>query len=510
MRRLVESDVQSSEEESDSDEHYCENIETVDDLKIVNKSALNWILKNCKSIRDLNLTQCLFDKEVIDLICIYCPNLVSLKFTDSGSEEKDMINLGQNCGQSLEKLVVSEVFGSKTFSLRCLLNYCSNLKFFNNRIDSITGRKQTVLPKLEVLKINDILEEKHISRMHLMAKQYGQRLKSLEIEFEFKSGKFLLKALKTIASFKNLEKLDLKISKPVKDLRSIDEKLKEIAVNCLNIKTLHLDLDSCGHQLIAGNLFNVFGMFRNLEFLNVDLPEPQLIIKDESDIDDFEVEYIFKLNDEIKNARIESFKDCQKLDTITLSFSQIDDKFLKDIEIYLPNLKAIHIQTSCDIRDDSMIAFSKLKSLKTLFITKNHSVDDDFFGITDNGLCALINSCAKINFISFMGRLNISHNSIDSLRAKALMNPKINYYFSCVWFESRRDRDYAPLDVESFDNLPNNLKINFGSAVNSDEEFDCSSDEYSDEDSDEDLLQLIDRFEMLRVLQQRINRTNHY
>jgi hypothetical protein len=481
IEKLIEREDNSENDMSDESE------EDVDKKpKVVNKVVLNWFLKNCKFINEINFRNCLFDNEIIESICNYCQNLKVLKFMDKGFDEKSIVKLGKICGKQLEKIVIL-AFNEREESgfVKTLLNYCSNLKqIYCENIETFINSEKSFLPKLEVFDIT--INEENKECLKIMADKYEQQMKNFDIFLKLNDGNNLCEALDLIKRFVNLEFLSIFISfDPKNNCKPIDESIKEIAINCQKIKFFRIDISYCSEKLISGDLLTVSGMFQNVTQIHIYLPD---IRDNEEENDENNPQTI--INKDLLNSNINCFKNCKNLTKLVLTFSLLDDTFLEDINQYLPNLSTIHLSTAQELTDETMFSLSKLIGLKFLKIAKNILKEDTFPEITDSGVCQLLNSCPNIETIVFEGRPDITPKTIETLIKIAKENPKRNLKFLCSWredidFTVEEKAFFTPIDMKSFNDLPQNLIIEL------EERDDCSLDEESfdeedNDDSDED------------------------
>jgi hypothetical protein len=457
--------------------------------KVVNKVVLNWFLKNCKFINEINFRNCLFNNEIIELICNYCQNLKVLEFMDKGFDEKSIVKLGKICGKQLENIfIIPSNKREESGFVKTLLNYCSNLKqIYCETIETFINREKSFLPKLQVFGIS--INEENKEFLKIMADKYKKQLKGLDIFLKLKDGNDLCEALDLIKSFVNLEILAILIvSDPINNCKPIDKSIKEIAINCRKIKSYVIDIESCSEKLISSELFSALGMFQNAKKVFIHLPD----IKDnkgKSNENDSQT----KANKALLNSNINCFKNCKNLTKLVLTFSLLDDTFLEDISQYLPNLSAVRLKTAQELTDKTMTSLSKLIGLKFLKISKNNYQNKkySFLGFTDSGVCQLLNSCPNIATIVFEGRPDITQKTIETLIKIAKENPKRKLVFWCVYIEFCIDeRIFAPIHqyMKSGTVLSQNLiiKLHDNWISYSISRLEESSDEEDNYDSDED------------------------
>jgi hypothetical protein len=138
----------------------------------------------------------------------------------------------------------------------------------------------------------------------------------------------------------------------------------------------------------------------------------------------------------------------------------MNDNYFQNIDLYLPQLEYLFINTEDIITDKSLYSLAKLKNLKVIgfdWTRPQLSVP-----ITDKGLNHFINNCQNIESIRFYKKPNISYKTIDALIELALNKPRIK-------FNHKFRRRYTENDIQIIDGLivgttkplPNNLNIEF-------------------------------------------------
>jgi hypothetical protein len=89
-----------------------------------------------------------------------------------------------------------------------------------------------------------------------------------------------------------------------------------------------------------------------------------------------------QLNESISVLNFGKYKQLKHL---FIKFTKIDDNFLKDIELPVPQLKCIEIWTEEEISDNTFKCLAKLKSLKSLVFNRLKT-NQKLMSITDNGV----------------------------------------------------------------------------------------------------------------------------
>jgi len=150
---------------------------------------------------------------------------------------------------------------------------------------------------------------------------------------------------------------------------------------------------------------------------------------------------------------IKSLESCKKLTHLKIYWSELNDHYFKDIELYLPQLKHLTVHINDKISHNTMYSLAKLNNLKVIAF-EGFSVK--YPQITDSAICHLINNCSAIQSISFEKGPEITPKIIDALIARVLKRPRIDFdhSFSLI-INDAFDRK---LDLKSYQ-IPNNLKL---------------------------------------------------
>jgi hypothetical protein len=467
--------IRNAKQESDSDsDQERDDTNANKELKRVNKIGFEWIVKKCEFIRKIDLRKCSLDKELIDLLCNNCKHLKEFYFTGNEFEEKDIIKFGQTFGNQLKKLVIDNLNSRSEKSIEKLLTYCQNLKSLKKR-NAFNDCIKPLLPKLNSLSIT--LKDCNSDDLKMFANKFRQQLKVFKIIIDLNDGLMICNVLKEISSFTNLEVLSLVIGRhPEINVKPIDSFLSRIALNCPKLKTLEVCLLFCKIGIISGNLFDILSRFRNLEELRTCFPNNDS--EDENEINSMP---------EPNNLTLKCFENCKDLRKLMINYSQLNDKLIRNIHKYIPNLREVFFNTRQQLSDKSMFSLSKLSKLKTLRFSKDEMVvDQTFYGLTDVGLDSLISN-PSIKSIRFEGRPQITRKTVEFLIETALKNPKRNLMFIC---EYKHIHNCERIHMKEFNDLPNNLKISISGDFDDDSEFDDSDSDSenfsSDEDSDQD------------------------
>jgi hypothetical protein len=408
-------------------------VNVVNDIRVVrmsrfhsiNSKALEMILKKFRFITDIRIDGRLnFDHQILDIISKNCNNLKNISITARYIEDipqKSLINFGLNCGQKLKSMKLDAICDHK---IKTLLKMTPNLKSLTVvNISTIIDEKNE--SKAILGKLRDI----HFSRCSLnLLKQfvlnYSSSIKKIRTHLltldlnPNDNSNHLNYGLIQFSHFQRLESLDLFIDVCHEEshMRSIDEGLKQIGLNCVQLKRLSFTMDG---NLINGKLFNIFGQFISLKYCEINI------------ICDTELAQLSY--DSCDYGTIASFKNCLNLVQLSLHLEQLTDDHLIDINLYLPQLTQIIINSSKTISDKTLNSLSKIKNLSKIDITCYTS--DDKQNITDSGICNIIKNCSNITNISFDQKncnfdFSITKASEKLMTDLAKANPKHLYNFS--------------------------------------------------------------------------------
>jgi hypothetical protein len=443
---------------------YIKSIDTIDGLIVsdrnvsrfhsINRKALEMILKKFRFITDIRIDGRLnFDHQILDIISKNCNNLKNLSITARYIEDipqKSLINFGLNCGQKLESIKLDAICDHK---IKTLLKMTPNLKSLTVvNISTIIDEKNE--SKAILGKLRDI----HFSRCSLnLLKQFVlnysssiRKIRTHLLTLGLKEN-HLNYGLIEFSHFQKLESLDLFIDvcHEESDMRSIDEGLKQIGLNCLQLKRLSFTMDG---NLINGKLFNIFGQFISLKYCEINIICDTELAQQSYDSCDY--------------GTIASFKNCLNLVELSLHLEQLTDDHLIDINLYLPQLTQITINSSKTISDKTLNSLSKIKNLSKIDITCYTS--DDKQNITDSAISNIIKNCSNIRNISFDQKNSNFDFSITKASEKLIIdlakdNPKhlFNFSYAVNQINSNNDNKNSRHNTEnkSTIDLPQNLNI---------------------------------------------------
>ena len=239
----------------------------------------------------------------------------------------------------------------------------------------------------------------------------------------------------SVCKFNNLNELELDFDTSDEIRETIDGYLIVISRNNPNLKRFKLSLYT--NSLVMDRLFYAFEGFQNLIHLKVGLIYYNQIIK--------------------INGSVKCFEPLTKLKTLEISYADIDESFFEDIHKYLPNLSTLLIECESEITDQTVFRLSHLKKLKKFALNRFHDCNE---GITDDSVCALINSCPLLEKLSFASRPKITNKTIETLIDCLTNNPKRCLTFYCGVSHNGNENQFPTIDLDSYHNkIPHNLNI---------------------------------------------------
>jgi hypothetical protein len=401
------------------------------------------LIRKCHFINELIIdNNCKCDENILNIICDYYENSFKYLKTISICLKEDtsikcLVKFSQIYGKQLNNISIDGISYDK-FSIVLSL-FGNNLKSINFKLNlkslSINNSEEIFLSKLEEVFITNCLTEDFEIFVH----KFKNQLKKLTLNFTNNENS-IKNILKLVSLLESLQVLRLEIelfSLPQINLNEehmIDESLKLIGEKCL--KLYLIDVCIFG-DLISDNLFTIFGKyFRQLKYLSITLWDNELNLKQTPN---FGTINTFGVN-----------KSGEKLEKLSLMFTQLCDQHLKDIDLFLPNLTAIKLNTDQDLTDETLRHLSKLKHLKTIILEGNINMNS----VTLDGILEFINNCSQtIKTIDIEFTNGLNEVSYDIFIAIAEMTPHINYFISFCDYENRYK------DVCVYANLKNNLHV---------------------------------------------------
>ena len=250
----------------------------------------------------------------------------------------------------------------------------------------------------------------------------------------------MTRALTGFGRFHKLRALDLFIDVcDDSDVKSIDNGLRQLAEECLQLRQLSFTLD--GNLLQNNNLYSIFSTFKSLSSLEINITIAEM--------DD---------NPVYNYGSIRDFRHLSQLKHLSLTLEQLSDDCIENIDKYLPQLVSIRFNTTKAITDRSLRHLSRLKCLAKLEIICFTAEEDN--NITNEGVQELIDKCGRIRSLSFDQKnlhfdFGISEESIEAMISRSKRMPKIQYNFS---FAVNKNEKSIQL-FNRLNNLPPNLSI---------------------------------------------------
>jgi hypothetical protein len=164
---------------------------------------------------------------------------------------------------------------------------------------------------------------------------------------------------------------------------------------------------------------------------------------------------------------IESLKDCKNLKLLSLDMKQLMDKNFESIDLCLPQLKSLIIETEkCLISDQTFHKLAKMQNLSLIKI-KYREIDEQDLEleniktnanecqITDSGVCNLIINGFNIKIFKLKIESSISEKAIEEIIKRANSYPKINYKFHFV-SNNKNIKDFL---TNNSNKIPQNLSL---------------------------------------------------
>jgi hypothetical protein len=314
------------------------------------------------------------------------------------------------------------------------LKFCLNLTEIHcEDCTTFISEDKLFLPELQIIDYLD-LRENNFNDLKTLCDKYYNRLRKIQVYYYCLGSIQPSDLLSNISRFQSLEKLVLQIDFGVEnDEQIVDDYIKRLAENCSQLKDL--DLRIYNENLVTNQIFYVFEKFSSLVKL-------VLIISD---------------NEKKFEGSVECFRFCSNLKHFEIAYKQMNEKFFKDIHLFLPELRLIRITCESELTDETIFSLSKLKNLKEFDLRKSLTSNKL---ITDESLCELINCCDNIELILFTARPKITNKTIETLINLALKRLRKNIQFFCGFSVAGDEAQFAQIDLNSFvDIMPENLNI---------------------------------------------------
>jgi hypothetical protein len=423
--------------------------------------TLQTILKKFKSIKEIEFSGMSIEitGKVIEIIANNCHNLEKLKLNNayfSDINEENIKLFGEKCGQNLESIVVSffDTNNDNNKLIKSLLKFTPNLVSLNYETNSDLIWEQNQY----FLKLEEIYLEQSFTfeEFKIFADNYNKQIKKIHLRLN-NNEIDLNKALIELTRFESLVDLSLLLEFSNEEITSsIDNELVLIAKNCEKLENLLLYVDieyEINGKAINSQWFQILGNFRALKSCKF-----FLYLSETQNFDNY-------MN--TNYGLIESLKDCKNLKLLSLDMKQLMDKNFESIDLCLPQLKSLIIETEkCLISDQTFHKLAKMQNLSLIKI-KYREIDEQDLEleniktnanecqITDSGVCNLIINGFNIKIFKLKIESSISEKAIEEIIKRANSYPKINYKFHFV-SNNKNIKDFL---TNNSNKIPQNLSL---------------------------------------------------
>ena len=249
-----------------------------------------------------------------------------------------------------QKLFLNK-FGSKIILSETYIFNLSKSFFDSNNVDLL--HLQSPFPQVTDLQLNRLerldinyLEEKDLDQLEVFVERNKTLIKHLFIDsFESKDKQKCKQLLRIVSKLPNLVHLTLECRNNCLNDNSLDNEWKQIAINCSKLKSFNygllIDPKVPGH--INDNLLSSLKQFKSLKRLIIDFSD----FYDEVNEESYQL-----INDYIKWFSFKAFKGFKSLTHLAIGWptdyenGSIDETILTDIDINLPNLQFLRLQTN--------------------------------------------------------------------------------------------------------------------------------------------------------------------
>ena len=329
----------------------------LDKRRRLNVQILESVLKKCPHIIrvDLHLS---VNSSVLSLIGRYCPNIKSLRYEYS-KDDKYVLDFFRMYGHKLEELTLIREHYSYIFLtnkvkdselLTSYLKYCPNLKitWFPITLVPIIEDKD-YLPKLKTIN-NLMINFNDVNKMKILSDKYSKTMKTLDVILYRLTLEELKTCFESISRFENLQSLTLKL-RYYETIEPIDDSLILIGQKCnrlLKFSYQHWAINSV--KCVESD--KVFSQFKAIEVLNISLS--------------FNTEW---------NGSIEALKHCKQLIKLDICNPELTEDFFTNIEIFVPKLRILRIETRKQFSDSFINYFNSMKNLQKVEI---HVINGEF------------------------------------------------------------------------------------------------------------------------------------
>ena len=294
-------------------------------------------------------------------------------------------------------------------------------------------KEENDLPKIEKIFLTNPLT----ADFEEFVLKYGTNLRQLSLSFDQYYKNNIKNTLKYVANLESLQvfRLDSELFflKPnelsFNEQHIIDDSLRLIGQKCLRLHSVDICIFG---DLISDAFLKIFGKhYHCLESLDLALW-------------DIGNKYFPTLN--CFEFRPENGRHLTKLN---LMFEQLCDDHLKDIHLFLPNLRAIKLNSDEPLTNECLKHLAKLQNLRTVVLEGN--IDLNYMEI--EAIMQFIENCKQLKILDIEFENDLNDVSYDVFKIMALMTPRINYYISFHDYEDRHK------DLCVYVNPKNNLHV---------------------------------------------------
>ena len=320
----------------------------------VNTKALESVLKKCPNIRRIEIGPTVrITEEVLSLIGVLCPQLMSLKFKEL-IEEKHL-SFAEKYGHKLQE---TRIIPRRNDRLcKKFLYYCPNIKNISlHYFIPFDGNKE-FLPKLESIDSLRVFPE-DVQHFEKICEKYSKTMKSIDVTLKNMTDEDLKTCLLSICHLKNLKTLSLKFCESGNE-EPIDEYISMIGHKCIDIS--RLSLTNLSSVPITDQFLDSYSSFQSLISLNLN----------------FNVE-------ELKGD-IKSLSGCSQLKHLDIRKKSLTKDFFVGIDTTLPNLQTLKLvlkeKIPEEISDSFIEPFLEMKFIEKVRLEHcNKHIDEWYFG----------------------------------------------------------------------------------------------------------------------------------
>ena len=305
----------------------------------LNEEALESVLKKCPNITKVKLSYLNVKSEVMLMFGQYSPHIKSLTHNS-----KNIVRFYRKYGHKLEELILLR--NRSNDEIKHSLEFCPNLKILYSRdLSVLFDEDKEFLPKLEEFGENFTIDSENVNKMQILVNKYTKTIKRLDVRLMFLTEEELKKCFECISQFENLRQLKLGFDY---------YRNSEVAINyCLSLigqkcnKLLKLDLIIDVSVPISDRFFDAFTHFKAIKKLHLVLWPIQSV-----------------------NGSVECFKNCKQLNELHICYPKMKEDFLSNIQLFVPNLRSLRIQTREQFSDSFIDSFHSMKDIQKVVLSK--------------------------------------------------------------------------------------------------------------------------------------------